>query len=122
MELVWFFFFSHSVAIATGKNRQLQPLSLNSYGTAVFRGFLLNLDLCARLQPEIEKRGYVMAKNSRTADYFVHVRYPFDPLGSQASFEKAEPTVPFLRSHETGRERAELEYKTAIANMVREPK
>ncbi len=64
-----------------------------------------------------------MAKSSRTADYFVHVRYPVDPLGiGRITFEKAEPTVPFQREYETGQERRQREYKKAIADMVREPK
>ena len=75
------------------------------------------------LEPEIKKRGYVMAKSSRTADYFVHVRYPVDPLGiGRITFARAEPTVPFLRGYETEQERRQREYKKAIADMVREPK
>ena len=74
-------------------------------------------------QPEIEKRGYVMATSSGRADYFVHVRFPFDPLGlGRITFERAEPTVPFLRAHETEEERLQRQNKTAIAEMVREPK
>src|SRR5687768_15527883 len=43
------------------------------------------------LQPEIERRGYVMAKSSRSADYFVSVRYPVDPLSiGRVTFEKKE--------------------------------
>jgi hypothetical protein len=74
------------------------------------------------LQPEIEKRGYVMAKSSSVADYFVHIRLPLDPAGiGRITLVKAEPTVPFLRAHETERERMERESKTAIAEMVRDP-
>lgn len=80
-------------------------------------------DLHKRMQPEIEERGYVMAESSRTADYFVHVRYPIDPIAvGRLVFVKAEPNVPFLREHETSRERTQRESKTAIAEMVREPK
>ena len=75
------------------------------------------------MQPEIDKRGYVMAKSSRTADYFAHVRYPIDPLSiGRVAFVRAEPTVPFLRQHETQQERTQREYKTAIAETVRDPK
>lgn len=75
------------------------------------------------LQPLIERRGYALAKSSRTADYFVHVHHPFDPLSAgQIVFERAEPTVPFIRSHETDQERRTRESKNAIAEMVREPK
>ena len=75
------------------------------------------------LGPEIEKQGYVMAKSSRTADYFLHVRFPLDPLAiGRLTFERAEPTVPFLRPHETEQERRQRENKQAIAEMVREPK
>lgn len=75
------------------------------------------------LQPEIEKRGYVLAKSSRSTDYFVHVRLPFDPLSAgRIVFERAEPTVPFLRSQETDEERRRRENKATTAEMVREPK
>ncbi len=75
------------------------------------------------LQPELERRGYVMARSSRSADYFAQVRLPFD-ASSPGNFllERAEPTVPFIRSHETESERRQREYKSAIAEMVREPK
>jgi hypothetical protein len=47
LRLVWFFFFSHSVAIATGKNRQPQPLHLNSYGMAVIgKAFRIDQGFC----------------------------------------------------------------------------
>ena len=75
------------------------------------------------LQPEIEKHGYVLAKSSRSTDYFVHVRLPFDPLSvGRMVFERAEPTVPFIRSHETDEERRRRENKATVAEMVREPK
>lgn len=73
-------------------------------------------------QPEIERRGYVMAKSSGAADYFVHLRYPVD-LSSvgRLTFVRAEPTVPFLRQHETERERREREIRTTTAETVRDP-
>jgi hypothetical protein len=76
------------------------------------------------LQPEIERRGYVMAKSSRTTDYFVNVRYPIDPMALQnLSFERAEPTVPFLKDTEWQPDvSGNRDYKRAIADMVKEPK
>lgn len=75
------------------------------------------------LQPEIERRGYVMAKSSRAADYFVYVRYPIDPGGiGGISFVRAEPTVPFLREYESEAEGRQRAYKSAIADMVKEPR
>jgi hypothetical protein len=76
------------------------------------------------LQPEIEKRGYVMAKSSRSADYFVHVRFPVDPLAIRnLTFVEAPPTVPFLKDSEWQPDvSGNRDYKRAIADMVREPK
>jgi hypothetical protein len=72
------------------------------------------------LQPEIEKRGYVMARSSRTTDYFVEVRYPLDPLSiNRITFVRAEPTVPFLK--DTDPDQRFKDYKRAIADMVAEP-
>jgi hypothetical protein len=75
------------------------------------------------MQPEIEKRGYVMAKSSRSADYFVDVRIPFDPLSlGRLTFIRGEPTVPFLKDDERQPDQGNRDYKRAIAEMVREPK
>jgi hypothetical protein len=72
------------------------------------------------LQPEIESRGYVMAKSSRSADYFVSVRYPVDPSSiGRLTFERAEPTVPFLKDNDP--DQRYKDYKRAIADMVAEP-
>jgi hypothetical protein len=77
-------------------------------------------DIHKMLQPEIESRGYVMAKSSRSADYFVSVRYPLDPLSmGRLTFERAEPTVPFLK--DTDPDQRFKDYKRAIADMVAEP-
>ena len=77
-------------------------------------------DIHRMLQPEIESRGYVMAKSSRTADYFVSVRYPVDPLSvGRITFERADPTVPFVK--DTDPDQRFKDYKRAVADMVAEP-
>jgi hypothetical protein len=81
-------------------------------------------ELHTLLQPEIERRGYVMAKSSRTTDYFVNVRYPIDPIALQnLRFERAQPTVPFLKGTEWQPDASgnREEYKRAIAEMIKEP-
>lgn len=76
------------------------------------------------LQPEIERRGYVMARSSRSAEYFVHVRYPVDPLAvAHIRIVRAKPNVPFLKDNDWQPEvLGNREYKRAMADMVTEPK
>jgi hypothetical protein len=67
-----------------------------------------------------------MAQNSRSAEYFVNVRYPLHPLAvGNMSIVRAEPTVPVLK--ESDREQPfnrgpNREYSREIADMVAEPK
>lgn len=76
------------------------------------------------LQPEIERRGYVMAESARTAGYFVHVRLPLDPLDVRnIPIVEAAPTVPFLKNDDWQPEvLGNRDYKRAMADMVTEPK
>ena len=80
-----------------------------------------------KMQPEIEKYGYVMATNPRSADYVVYVRYPFDPLAStvgRITFVKVEANGGI--SGRAAAAAAVREFKTnserAIAEHTREPK
>ena len=100
---------SVAIVINAGKSGQPSPSEL--------------AELHKLVQPEIERRGYVIAKSSRSADYFVHVRYPFDP-GSigRLTFERAEPTVPFLKDQEPVLNRGpNREYRRETADLVAEP-
>ena len=77
------------------------------------------------MKPEIERYGYVVAKNPRSADYVVYVRDPVDPLGStggRITFVRVEAIEDFSRGAAAAARGFKANSEKVIAEMIREPK
>jgi hypothetical protein len=76
------------------------------------------------LQPEIEKYGYVIAKNTSSADFVVYVTDPADPLGSTGGRIRFERFDAHRRLDDLAAASRDFKQSSDRANgdMVTEPK
>lgn len=79
----------------------------------------------AAIRPEIERRGYTVAKSTYAADYYVLVTDPVDPLGAtggRVRFDRPPVEKPFGGSAAVAAREAKANSEKVFAEMVRDPK
>lgn len=93
------------------------------YGTGARPSPTELAELHRLVQPEIERRGYTIARSSRSADYFALVQFPYDPQTvTQFRIVRAEPTVPFLNSNDAWEPASLANYQRTIQQLTTQPK